>query len=55
MCVTLVIATNYFYTFFNICSALVDDESTTLTCNTQKDQHARLNMRTAGTCIVELY
>ena len=31
---------------------LVDTTPTTLVCNTEKDKHARLNFRTAGTYIV---
>ena len=33
-------------------SALVDDYSTTLACNTEKDRHIRLNFRTAGMAII---
>lgn len=50
--------THYMY---DTCSALVEDTPTTLTCNTEKDKHIRLNLRTAGImynyvcCLCTLY
>ena len=41
-----------------LCSAFADEESPSLSCNTEKDRHIRLNIRTAGIqteCIVILY
>lgn len=33
---------------YNINRAYADDESSKVTCNTEKDRHIRLNLRTAG-------
>ena len=38
-----------------MCSVFTDDKQVTLVCNTEKDRHVHLNLRTAGNSYMYVY